>query len=114
MKSTTALTLAFAALLATAASAGTPARTGKPKVAKATTVCGTIRIDHVQCIRAPCPPLVFLQADGGKNHFSLSFSPSHDQAKASASLHHGARVCVTGHVSGPRMDNVTAVKTSKK
>jgi hypothetical protein len=106
MKPTAAL--AFAALLATAASAA-PA---KPAKTKATTVCGTIRIDHVQCIRAPCPPLVYLTADGGKSQYSLAHDPSMD--KASAPLHHGAHVCVTGHVSGPRMDNLTMVKATKK
>jgi hypothetical protein len=111
MKSAAAFALACAALLATASTAATPPA-AKPKAAKPTTVCGTIRIDHVQCIRAPCPPLVFLQKDGSKSQFSISHDPSMD--KAGAPLHHGAHVCVTGHVSGARMDNLTVVKATAK
>ena len=108
-----ALALTFAALLATAASALTPpAKAARHKAAKTTTVCGTVRVDHVQCIRAPCPPLVFLTPDGGKKQYSISYDPSMD--KTSAALHHGARVCVTGHVAGSRMDSLTVVKASKK
>ena len=107
-----ALALAFVALLAT--SAGAVTRKAKPKAEKPTTVCGTVRVDHVQCIRAPCPPLVFLTPDGSKKQYSISHDAGQDEAKAGATLHHGAHVCVTGHLAGARMDNLTVVKASKK
>ena len=114
MKPTTALALTFAALLSTAAAAVTPpAKPTKPKHARATTICGTIRVDHVQCIRAPCPPLVFLQKNGSKTQYSIAHDASQDEAKTGAALHHGAHVCVTGHLSGARMDSLTVVKAVK-
>ena len=84
------------------------------KADKQTTVCGTIRIDHVQCIRAPCPPLVYLEKDGSKTQYSISHDPARDQDKANAPLRDGAHLCVTGHLAGARMDNLTVLKATKK
>jgi hypothetical protein len=104
--------LALACLLSTAASSKPAKPAGSAAAPAIRTVCGSVRVNVVQCIRAPCPPLVFLTQDGTKEEFSLHGSPRHQ--KAMESVRHGAHLCVTGQVSGVQGESLTVLRAVAK
>ena len=82
----------------------------------ATTVCGIAQVQVVQCIRAPCPPIVTLKVDGTKQHLSLAHPAIKAGARgptdgAFAGVRQGAHVCVTGHFIDSRRTLLQVIKT---
>jgi hypothetical protein len=60
---------------------------------KSVTLCGTAKVDVVQCFRAPCPPLVFLTTKAGKE---VVLAPASSAPAALAPISDRAYACVKG------------------